>query len=47
MQGGYKEAGFDDVLIKPVTLENLKGLLARITPHELPEALPGSDGTNA
>ena len=47
VQGGYKEAGFDDVLIKPVTLENLKGLLARITPHELPEALPGSDGTNA
>ena len=47
VQGGYKEAGFDDVLIKPVTLENLRGLLARITPHELPGALPGSDGAKA
>ena len=29
IQGDYKEAGFDDMLIKPITMEKLKDLLAK------------------
>ena len=29
MQAEYKEAGFDDMLIKPITLDKLKALLAK------------------
>ena len=46
MQGEYRKAGFDDMLIKPITLEKLKGLLAKITPQQ-PEPLSGGDGTKA
>ena len=37
MQGTYRELGFDGMLIKPVTLEQLKGLLAKYAPHQPPE----------
>ena len=43
MQGDYREIGFDDMLIKPITLEKLKALLVRFSPHELPDAA-GGDG---
>ena len=41
MQGDYREIGFDDMLIKPITLETLKALLVRFSPHELPDAASG------
>ena len=41
MQGEYREMGFDDMLIKPVTLEKLKELLARIAPSRLSGTVPG------
>ena len=47
MQGEYKGAGFDDMLIKPVTLEKLKELLARISPSQPPESLPESSEVKA
>ena len=47
MQNEYKGAGFDDMLIKPVTLEKLKELLARITPHQVPGAPDGDGGAKA
>ena len=37
MQNEYEQLGFDDMLIKPVTLEKLKELLAKYAPHPLPE----------
>ena len=37
MRGEYKQAGFDDMLIKPITLEKLKELLAKCAPHPAPE----------
>ena len=37
MQATYRELGFDGMLIKPVTLEQLKGLLAKYAPHQPPE----------
>ena len=33
MQGQYKQLGFDDMLIKPITLERLKALLDKYSPH--------------
>ena len=33
MQSEYKEIGFDDMLIKPVTLDKLKELLVKYAPH--------------
>ena len=47
MQSEYKAAGFDDMLIKPVTLEKLKEFLAKHSPRPAPEALPGGDGRKA
>ena len=47
MQNEYKEAGFDDMLIKPVTLEKLKGLLARIAPAKPSGAAPGNSPEKA
>ena len=41
MQAEYKEDGFDDMLIKPITLDKLKALLAK---HASP---PSSDGADA
>ena len=37
MQSEYRKLGFDDLLIKPVTLEKLKELLAKYAPHRPPE----------
>jgi len=33
MQGEYRRLGFDDMLIKPVTLDKLKELLGKYAPH--------------
>ena len=33
VQTDYREIGFDDMLIKPITLEKLKALLAKYAPH--------------
>ena len=33
MQDEYRQAGFDDMLIKPVTLDKLKGLLVKFSRH--------------
>ena len=38
MQGKYKEQGFNDMLIKPITLEKLKGLLVSYSPGQDPAA---------
>ena len=35
MQEQYKELGFDDLLIKPITLERLKQLLVKYAPHQM------------
>ena len=35
MMGEYRDIGFDDMLIKPITLEKLKELLAKYAPHPL------------
>ena len=37
MQGKYGEMGFDEMLIKPVTLNKLKELLGRYAPHRMPD----------
>ena len=37
MQSEYRQAGFDDMLIKPITLEKLKELLVKYSPHPTPE----------
>ncbi|MBO4647930.1 MAG: response regulator [Lentisphaeria bacterium] len=46
MQGAYQRIGFDDILIKPVTLEKLKELLVKYAPHQ-PDPAAGADGTKA
>ena len=46
MQAEYKQTGFDDMLIKPITLERLKELLAKYAPHRLADAF-GDDGDKA
>ena len=33
VQTDYRKTGFDDMLIKPITLEKLKALLAKYAPH--------------
>ena len=35
MQNAYKEIGFDEMLIKPVTLEKLQELLVKYAPHRV------------
>jgi len=45
MQNSYKKIGFDEMLIKPVTLEKLKELLVKYAPHR-PETT-GGDGAQA
>jgi len=42
MQSEYRKIGFDDMLIKPITLERLKELLAKYAPHQLHDAADGS-----
>ena len=34
MQGEYKAKGFDNMLLKPITIDKLQDLLAQYTPHE-------------
>ena len=34
----YKQLGFDDMLIKPITLDKLKELLVKYAPHRTPDA---------
>ena len=34
MQGDYRQIGFDDLLIKPITLDKLKELLMKYTPRQ-------------
>ena len=41
MQNEYKKIGFDDMLIKPITIDKLKELLGRYAPHPT-----GDTGTN-
>ena len=43
VQGEYLKTGFDDLLIKPVTLEKLKELLAKFAPHQESGAPAGED----
>ena len=38
MQGEYWQTGFDDMLIKPVTLDKLKELLVKYAPHQAADA---------
>ena len=38
MQEEYKQLGFDDMLIKPITLDKLKELLVKYAPHRTPDA---------
>jgi|GEM_PF-1637848 len=48
MQNGYRELGFDDMLIKPVTLDNLKELLVKYTAAcRRSEAVATDGGTQA
>ena len=47
MQGEYRNAGFDDMLIKPVTLEKLKEFLAKHSPAPRPGTSAERDGTKA
>ena len=47
MQEQYKELGFDDLLIKPITLERLKQLLVKYAPHQVPETPAGDNGGKA
>ena len=42
MQSEYRQLGFDDMLIKPITLDKLKALLAKYAPHPLPEDAVGA-----
>lgn len=41
MQGDYKQIGFDDMLIKPITLDKLKELLMKYAPHQPQEPAAG------
>ena len=41
MQGDYRQIGFDDMLIKPITLDKLKELLMKNTPRRPPETAAG------
>ena len=34
MQGEYKGKGFDNMLLKPLTIDKLQNLLAQYAPHE-------------
>ena len=42
MQGEYSKTGFDGILIKPMTLEKLKELLAKYSPHQSSNATDGN-----
>ena len=42
--GKYGELGFDGMLIKPITLEKLKELLAKYSPEQPPSADKSADG---
>jgi signal transduction histidine kinase len=44
MQETYQKIGFDDILIKPITVESLKECLARVVPHEPQKAVPENGG---
>lgn len=47
MQEQYKELGFDNLLIKPITLERLKRLLVKYAPHREPDQPAGDNGQKA
>ena len=47
MLGEYRQSGFDDMLIKPITLEKLKALLVKYAPHQLPDTTAGDGGAEA
>ena len=47
MQNGYREAGFDDLLIKPVTLEKLREFLAKHSPSRPQETPSSGEGQKA
>ena len=47
MQSQYKDLGVDELLIKPMTLEKLKELLAKYAPHRTPETDAGNGGAKA
>ena len=47
MQSEYKQAGFDDMLIKPITLEKLKELLVKYSSHQPQNADAGDLGGKA
>ena len=47
MQEGYKDAGFDDLLIKPVTLEKLREFLAKHSPSRPQETPSSGEGQKA
>ena len=47
MRAEYKETGFDDMLIKPITLEKLKELLVKYAPHQPPDTPAGGNGAKA
>ena len=47
MQSQYRQMGFDDMLLKPITLDKLKGLLVKYSPRREPETAAGGDGAQA
>ena len=47
MQDDYKQAGFDDLLIKPVTLEKLKELLAKFSQRQQPDEAADDNAAKA
>ena len=47
MQAEFNRIGFDDILIKPITLDKLRALLVKCTPHRLPDAPGGSSEMKA
>lgn len=47
VQGDYRQTGFDDMLIKPITLDKLKELLAKYAPHRQTGAAGNGSGAKA
>ena len=44
IQDKYKDMGFDNMLVKPITLEKLRNLLAQYAPHEVAADNATADG---
>ena len=47
MQSEFRRMGFDDILIKPITLDKLRALLVKGTPHRVPDVSGGGSETKA